>query len=246
MPSSHRPDPSQGVFETLLVLDGEPVELDDHLARLEASVLALYGVTMPIETEELARESAVGLDLGRLRVAVAPESAGLRCEAAAEALDPTDRSEGSDGGVALTSFPLPGGLGAHKWRDRSVLPASAPDTAPLLLDRGDEVLEAGWANLFAVHRGVLSTPPLDGRILPGVTRAAAIEAARAAGVAVAERRLTRADLLSAEEVFLTSSVRRVVAARELDGVRLSGLGEVGRTLGAELRPHPSHAGARLS
>ncbi len=36
------PDPRKGVFETLLVLDGRPVEWDAHMARLRASLSALY------------------------------------------------------------------------------------------------------------------------------------------------------------------------------------------------------------
>ena len=243
MTPSHRPDRQQGVFETLLVLDGEPVELDAHLARLGSSVRTLYGEHLPIGTEEQARESAIELDPGRLRLSIVPDGAQLRCETAAEAVDPTVPFADPKSGVALASFRLPGGLGAHKWCDRSLLPATAGDTAPLLLDRSGEVLEAGWANVFAVHDGVLSTPPLDGRILPGVTRAAAIEVAQAAGFEVAERRLTREDLLAAEEVFLTSSVRRIAAARELDGAVLGGVGRIGAAVGDALRPRPSHVGA---
>jgi branched-subunit amino acid aminotransferase/4-amino-4-deoxychorismate lyase len=42
VPDRRRPDPQQGVFETLLVLNGRPIELDAHLARLEASLKALF------------------------------------------------------------------------------------------------------------------------------------------------------------------------------------------------------------
>lgn len=242
MPSSPEPDPRQGVFETLLVLDGEPVELDAHLARLASSLRTLYGAPLPAGLEGLACERAAGLNPGRLRLTVAPNGGDLHCQAAAEAVAPGAPLHDPGKGVALLSFDVPGGLGPHKWCDRSRLPICAPGTAPLLLDRSEEVLEAGWANVFAVHGRVLSTPPLDGRILPGVTRAAAIAVAERAGIAVAERRMTREDLLAAEEVFLTSSVRRIVAARELDGTALGTAREIATTVSAALNRPPTHAG----
>ena len=76
---------------------------------------------------------------------------------------------------------LAGGLGEHKWVDRSLLDeaqAALPAGAlPLIVDADGAVLEASRANLFAVRDGALFTPPLDGRILPGVTRARVIEIA---------------------------------------------------------------------
>jgi hypothetical protein len=42
-----RPDPARGVFETILAVDGEPVLLDEHLARLAASVAELYELELP-------------------------------------------------------------------------------------------------------------------------------------------------------------------------------------------------------
>jgi branched-subunit amino acid aminotransferase/4-amino-4-deoxychorismate lyase len=242
MQPSRRPDTKQGVFETLLVLDGEPIELDAHLARLQRSLRTLYGKPLPAGTEELARESATGLEPGRLRLSIVPSGGGFRCKAAAEAIDPAIPFHDPNDGVALVSYPLPGGLGAHKWCDRSCLPQTDAGTAPLLLDTDGAVLEAGWANVFAVRDGILSTPPLDGRILPGVTRAAAIGIAQRAGTKVTERRLVREDLLAADEVFLTSSVRRVEAARELNGAALGGAGEIAATVGAALQRRPTHAG----
>ena len=70
---------------------------------------------------------------------------------------------------------VPGGLGPHKWRDRTLLEAHEaddPDTIPLLLDADGLVLEASRANVVVRDAGgALHTPPADGRILPGVTAA---------------------------------------------------------------------------
>jgi para-aminobenzoate synthetase/4-amino-4-deoxychorismate lyase len=105
---------------------------------------------------------------------------------------------------------------------------------PLLVDRGDEILEAGRANLFAAFGDVLKTPPVDGRILPGITRAATIEVAPSAGLEVREEPLSRAELLGADEVFLTGSVRGIEPARALDGASLPTGNELGSRLGEKL------------
>lgn len=218
----------------MLVLDGAPVELDAHLDRLAASLEVLYGEAPPAGVEELARERAEGLELGRLRLTVAPSPDGLGATAVSDRVDPGLPFRGREGGAELRGFSLPGGLGPHKWVDRSLLPAAATRATPLLLDAGGEVLEAGRANVFAVFGGALATPPADGRILPGITRATTIEIARGEGIEVEERWIGREELLGADEVFLTGSVRGVESARSLDEVPLGIAGEVGALLSSLL------------
>jgi para-aminobenzoate synthetase/4-amino-4-deoxychorismate lyase len=230
-----RPDPQQGVFETLLVLGGQPVELDAHLERIAASLAALFAAALPSDAEDLVRERAAGLPLGRLRLTVAPTPAGPACEVVATAIDPAIVFPGWDRGAELQGLPLPGGLGPHKLVDRPGLPESTGAVVPLLLEGDGEVLEAGRANVFAVCEGVLVTPRADGRILPGITRAAALQIAHREGLAVEERPLRREELLSAGEVFLTGSVRGIEPARSLDGALLSAEGRVGGLIAGGLR-----------
>lgn len=235
MPTQAKPDLSQGVFETLLVVDGEPVELDAHLERMAASVEALFGEPLPAATGDIARERAAGLRLGRLRLNVAPAPGGLVCEAVAEPVDPSLHFPDRQHGAALVGFRLPEGLGRHKWVDRSRLPEPPAGTLLLLLDADDSVLEAGRANVFLATDGALATPPLDGRILAGVTRAVVIELARKEGLEMQERRIGRDELLDADEVFLTGSVRGIEPARSLDGTDLGVHDGVSRTLADRLR-----------
>lgn len=230
------PDPAQGVFETLLVVAGEPVELGAHLDRLSSSLGALFGAAPPADLGNEVGERARGVRLGRLRIAIAPGSAGTRAVLAVENVDPADFFPARERGARLRSHVCDGGLGHHKWADRRLLDQIATGTAvPLLLDRGDEVLEASRANVFAAVGQTLITPAADGRILPGIARAGAIGAAREAGIEVLERPLQRAELLAADEVFLTGSVRGVEPARSLDGVPLPAAGGLSRRVGAGLR-----------
>ena len=201
-----RPDASLGVFETLLVRGGSPVDARAHLARLERSVSALYGETLPEDLEARVLAAAATARVQRLRVVAAPGRVELHAEplAAEPAPEP----------VTLSPAVLPGGLGAHKWCDRRLLDelAGRLDAVPLLLDLDGDVLEAAYANLFIVEGTHLITPPLDGRQLPGTVRARvlALHPAR-------EERLSLDRIAAADELLLASSVRGIHPARLSDG-----------------------------
>jgi len=229
------PDPRRGLFETLLVIEGEPVELGVHLDRLAVSLEAVFGAALPPGAAGKATAQARPFHLGRLRITVDRIDSGPRLTLAAEDVDPGDFFPVWERGAELRSLPRPGGHGCHKWADRRALDGVEAGAVPLLLDRGDEVLEAGRANLFAGIDGTLFTPAADGRILPGIARAGAIAAAAEAGIDVVERRLSRDELLAADEVFLTGSVRGVEPARALDGAELPAATELSRRVGARLR-----------
>ena len=66
------PDPNLGVFETMLVLDGRPVELDAHLERLAASLGELFELSAPSDARDLVFAAASDTRLGRLRLDVSP------------------------------------------------------------------------------------------------------------------------------------------------------------------------------
>lgn len=237
-----QPDRSRGVFETLLVVAGEPVELGAHLRRLARSLEELYELELPKGTGEKLRVAVGGLELGRLRVTAVPTPSPSHAGRAADLQLAIDASEIDHElvfparGVRLLTLPLPGGLGPHKLVDRpEEISRPAPgEPGVLLIDEG-EVLEAGWANVFAVRGGTLFTPPLDGRILPGTTRAALLALAAEAGIEMKERPLPAADLLSADETFLTGSIRGIEAALELDEQPLPGCGPISNRLAAALR-----------
>ncbi|MBX3396924.1 MAG: aminotransferase class IV family protein [Phycisphaerae bacterium] len=75
----------------------------------------------------------------------------------------------------------------------------------------DNLLAEGCVcNVFVVHDGVISTPPLDTPILPGATRNAIIELSRENGMSMHERPIDIDVLLAADEVFLTGSVLEVM------------------------------------
>jgi para-aminobenzoate synthetase/4-amino-4-deoxychorismate lyase len=245
-------DPGGGVFETMLVLAGQAVELDAHIERLSTSVEALYGNAVPHQARAMVLDRAAGIEHGKLRLTVVPRRGrlatrkveapplavgGLTLEIEAEEVDVDAVFPGANRGAALRSTVVAGGLGEHKWADRRLLDratAAAPGELPLLLDADGVVLEASRASVFVVRGERLLTPPTDGRILPSIARRQAIEVASAVGIETGEERLALADLRS-REVFLTGSVRGVEPVRALDGAELAPPGELSGRIAAELR-----------
>jgi para-aminobenzoate synthetase / 4-amino-4-deoxychorismate lyase len=227
------PDRSRGIFETLLVVDGEPVELGAHLSRLARSLEEVYSQALPAQAAEELRRAAADINLGRLRLTLAPAEDGLQLDLLAggvelEAVFPKR-------GVHLRTYEITRGLGAHKWVDRKGINRPSPrEPGALIVDEG-ETLEVGWANVFAVRGATLFTPPLDGRLLPGVTRAKVMELARAQAIEVHERPLDLQQLQQADEVFLTNSIRGIEAVESIEGTRLGVPGQVSALLRGQLR-----------
>jgi branched-chain amino acid aminotransferase len=102
----------------------------------------------------------------------------------------------------------------------------------LLLNGSGLVAEAAVANVFAVIRGELLTPPMSDGALEGITRRTLLELAGTLGIPATERSLTRFDLFAADEVFLSGSGAGVVPVRSLDGREIGNgrPGEVWRKL----------------
>ena len=96
----------------------------------------------------------------------------------------------------------------------------------ILLDLAGHVTEASTSNVFFARGGVLVTPPLELGMLEGVTRGLLIEIARAESLIVREEPHGAEALADADEVFVTSTIREVMAVTSL--VFLESEGE-GRT-----------------
>jgi para-aminobenzoate synthetase/4-amino-4-deoxychorismate lyase len=227
-----------GVFETMLVLAGRPVELDAHIERLSVSVEALYGSALPNEARALATNCAAQIEHGKLRLTAVPIGGELQLDVTASEIDAASVFPTADRGATLRSTIVPGGLGEHKWADRRLLDRAAAATPsnelPLLLDADGVVLEASRASVFVIREGRLATPPTDGRILPSIARQQTIEAAAEEGFETSEEPLSLADL-RVGEVFLTGSVRGIEPALALDGTALAPPGEISARVAAGLR-----------
>ncbi|TAE77466.1 MAG: 4-amino-4-deoxychorismate lyase [Verrucomicrobia bacterium] len=224
-----------GLFETLLALDGMPVALDLHLARMRAGAVRLgLDVGQLGEREICASMCGLlersGFHRGRARVRLAV-SAGVG--------DLRDLAGGSGSLMWMTvgacppppeslvlitaSFPRNersplAGLKSASYVENLIALDEArragADEVVFFNTRG-ELCEAATANLFLVRDGRIFTPPLSSGCLPGTMRARVM-----ARMPVIEQLLTAADLAAADEVFVTSATRGVVPVVKLDGREL--------------------------
>jgi para-aminobenzoate synthetase/4-amino-4-deoxychorismate lyase len=183
------PDPALGIFETMLVKDGELAMREAHYARMTASAQELYGVTVELPATTSARRDWTG----RTRVTFVPGE-GLSTETGDIGPNPVYTS--------ISVFLLPGGLGPHKWADRRLLDALTHEAGegvlPLLIDSDGAVLETTRTNVLIEERGRLISPPADGRARPGVGRL---------GLQYHEEPVDLDRLLAADAVVLTSALR---------------------------------------
>jgi branched-chain amino acid aminotransferase len=98
------------------------------------------------------------------------------------------------------------------------------EEAILLTDQGT-VADGPGETIFVVADGVIRTPPLSTSILQGITRDSVIQIAQDLGYVVEETQLIRAELMLADEVFMTGTAAEVTPVRSVDDVEI-GVGPV--------------------
>jgi len=244
----------EGLFETLRVEGGRPLEWDAHLERLVLSAAEL-GFPVPPSPAKLREGLAELLEATGLENAVArftvtrgiPGGRPTRTGAWIEA-SPLEarlwrgvRSGTASAVVSRTAFE-PGPLGRHKTTSRLAYQLAREEARgeradeALLVARDGELLEGAVSNLFVVIAGEVLTPPLARGILPGIVRATVLGHCARLGVPAKEARLTRADLSRADEAFLTNAVQQVVPLASVDHRALSARA-IGERLATAYREH---------
>jgi len=91
-----------------------------------------------------------------------------------------------------------------------------------VLFRDGYLTEASASNVLIVKSGTIVAPPKDNLILPGITYDATLELARDGGLSFEIRPVTRHEALAADEMWLSSSTKEVLAVTTLDGKPFAG------------------------
>lgn len=86
----------------------------------------------------------------------------------------------------------------------------------LMLNEQGFVAECTGDNIFIVKNGVITTPPIASGALAGVTRAVVFDLAAEFGIPIHEPMMTRYDIYTADECFLTGTAAEVIPAVKLD------------------------------
>ncbi len=118
-----------------------------------------------------------------------------------------------------------------------------------ILLRDGRLTEGAASNVFVVHGDVVRTPPLDRGILPGITRRFVLDLLEGHSRPVFEEAILESDLRTADEIWLTSSTKEILAVTRLDGQPV-GVGRPGpvwrETLDGYQRAKNDALGARVS
>jgi branched-chain amino acid aminotransferase len=96
----------------------------------------------------------------------------------------------------------------------------------IALDTGGRVSEGSGQNVFLVRNGALYTPPVDGSLLPGITRDAVISLAKDAGIPVHVEAIAREALYMADEIFFSGTAAEITPVRSVDRIKI-GAGKPG-------------------
>lgn len=217
---------AEGLFETLLVVDDRLMFVDDHLARMKRGA-RLIGFKLPVDRKTLVSwmnktARAHPARIKKLRITfTAGESS---------------RWTGRQGNPQIIISSAPHKLPLNPYRihlspfrvDQNsefrriktisyAIHATALREAQnkkcddaLLLNQKGQAAEVTSANLFWVKKKKIYTPPLDSGCLEGTTRKIVISEAKKLGIDVAEKTITFPNLLKADELFISSSLKLVI------------------------------------
>jgi len=234
----------EGIYEVLRTYEGVPFLFDRHMRRLRASA-SMIRLDVPFSDADIARRftetmAAAGLgDAGHeayLRLLVTrgigeisydpgacPEPSVViiakpHVDAPASAY--TDgvmvslvgilrNHPGSVNPIIKSNNLLNNALGSQEAFRKGAFEG-------VMRNYRGEIAECTTANIFIVKDGVAYTPPLEAGLLAGITREFLFEVAAEVGVPMREHVMLDADLLGADEAFLTSTTRELVPIVRVD------------------------------
>ena len=250
-----------GIFEGIRFYNGRVFRLEEHTRRLFLSARAIL-INMPWSEDEINQAvcetiKANGLQDGYVRLVVTRGVGGLGlnpylCKdpsmfiiASTISLYPEEHYEnGLELVTCSTRRPAPGALSPQvkslNYLNNVMAKAEAIKGGAIegvMLNEQGYVAECTGDNIFIVKRGKVYTPPVSDGALDGITREVIFELCQSNEVIIEEKTLTRYDIYTADECFLSGTAAEVIPATKLDErpIGSGSPGEVTRKLIAAFR-----------
>ena len=225
-----------GVYELIPVYHRQPFRLPQHLARLQRSLdgIRLANPHSDAEWEARIRELIARQTFDQQGVYLqVTRGVAKRDHAFPKDVPPTvfmmsnplatPSKEQVENGVAVVTAE------DNRWRrcDLKTISlvgnvlmrqlAADADAIETVMFRDGWLTEASASNVLVVIGGEIIAPPKDNLILPGITYDAMIDFAQEAGMPFSIRPVSRAEALEADEMWLSSSTKEVLAVTTVDG-----------------------------
>lgn len=219
-----------GVYEVIPVYGGQCFRLQEHLRRLDQSLASIRMVSPLSDTEweQIFNHLINGADDQYIYLQVTRGAASKRDHAIPAGIAPTVFAMCS----LIAPIPVEGikavtvpDVRWHRCDIKAITllanvllrqEAVEHGAAEAILVRDGVVTEGAASNVFIVKDGVIITPPKGPEILPGITRDLVVELARKNEIPIAERSFSIGELVTAEEIWMTSSTREILPVVELD------------------------------
>jgi D-alanine transaminase len=225
-----------GVYELIPVYSRAPFRMDEHLARLERS-LGAVGIRNPYAREKwreivtalVARQpwedQGVYLQVTRgvaKRDHAFPEGVEPTVFAMSNPLVNPPQALVERGAVAVSAVD-------YRWLRCDIKSISlignvllrqvsaAVGAVETILFRDGVLTEASASNVFVAKNGLVLSPPKSNLILPGITYDVVVEIAAELAIPMEFRDVREAEVRAADEIWLTSSSKEILAVVELDG-----------------------------
>lgn len=229
-----------GVFEGIRFYNGRVFRLTEHLVRLYESAKSIL-LNIPLTVEEMEKATldtiaANGLRDGYIRLVITRgvgplglnpyqcPKASVFVIASSISLYPAEKYEnGLIMVTCATRRPSPAALSPQvkslNYLNNVMAKVEAIQGGGeegIMLNEQGFVAECTGDNVFIIKKGKIFTPPVSAGSLDGITRQAVIELLEQSGTPVTEITMTRHDIFTADECFLTGTAAEVIPAVQLD------------------------------
>ncbi len=225
-----------GIYELIPAYSGHPFRLQEHLKRL-ANSLAAVRISNPYSLERWVAiiHELIVKNTGTDQAVYFQVTRGVarRDHAMPSGIQPTvfmmsnpispPSAAALENGISATT------LQDTRWQNCHIksisllanvlLRQEAVDahTDEAILIRAGKVTEGAASNVFIVHKACIKTPPNSPLLLPGITRDLLLELAKIHDLETAEVEISESELASADEIWLSSSLKEVLAVTRLNG-----------------------------